>query len=96
MPLGILLTVESAGMIDAEEMGLAMQALGFEASKSEIEKMVREMDKDGDSTVDLEEFMLLMEEKMNSKDGKAELMKGHSRMPPSLSCRQFAHFVSPV
>merc|ERR1712010_55538 len=56
--------------------GLAMRALGFECKDSEIQKMVKEMDKDGDSTVDLEEFMLLMEEKMNSKDGKAEMMKG--------------------
>merc|ERR1712010_159320 len=56
--------------------GLAMRALGFECKDSEIQKMVKEMDKDGDSTVDLEEFMLLMEEKMNSKNGKAELMKG--------------------
>merc|ERR1711934_859434 len=67
---------DGSGMIDAQEMGLAMRALGFECKDSEIQKMVKEMDKDGDSTVDLEEFMMLMEEKMNSKDGKDDLLKG--------------------
>merc|ERR1711881_489593 len=53
-----------------------MKALGFEPKKEEIAKTVKEMDKDGDATVDFEEFCIMMAEKMNQKDGKVELMKG--------------------
>merc|ERR1711865_233402 len=67
---------DGSGMIDAEEMALAMKALGFEFTNDEVTKLIQEMDKDGDATVDLEEFMLMMAEAMNSKDGKKELMKG--------------------
>merc|ERR1712146_850075 len=41
-----------------------MSALGFEPKKSEIAKMVRDMDKDGDASVDLEEFFIMMAEMM--------------------------------
>merc|ERR1711934_76961 len=53
-----------------------MSALGFEPKKSEIKKMVTDMDKDGDTTVDLEEFYIMMAEQMNKKEGKTELLKG--------------------
>merc|ERR1711907_877808 len=53
-----------------------MTALGFNPKKSEIDKIVRDMDKDGDSTIDMEEFFVMLAEKMNQKDGKEELMKG--------------------
>eukprot|EP00658_Telonema_sp_P-2_P056001 TRINITY_DN444_c0_g2_i1.p1 TRINITY_DN444_c0_g2~~TRINITY_DN444_c0_g2_i1.p1 ORF type:complete len:170 (-),score=69.74 TRINITY_DN444_c0_g2_i1:418-927(-) len=69
---------DGSGMIDFTEMKLAMTALGFEVKDSEINKMITDMDKDGDATVDLEEFMMLMVEKMNSKSAKADLMKGFS------------------
>eukprot|EP00656_Telonema_subtile_P001062 TRINITY_DN10507_c0_g1_i2.p1 TRINITY_DN10507_c0_g1~~TRINITY_DN10507_c0_g1_i2.p1 ORF type:complete len:169 (+),score=63.73 TRINITY_DN10507_c0_g1_i2:197-703(+) len=67
---------DGSGMIDATEMRLAMQALGFEVSDSDVGKLIKEMDKDGDATIDLEEFVLLMAEKMSNKDGKADLLKG--------------------
>merc|ERR1711865_751562 len=53
-----------------------MKALGFEPKKEEINKMVKEMDKDGDASVDFEEFCIMMAEKMNQKDGKEEMLKG--------------------
>merc|ERR1712138_190293 len=53
-----------------------MKALGFEPKKEEIAKMVREMDKDGDATVDFEEVCIMLAEKMNQKDGKEEMLKG--------------------
>merc|ERR1712070_74368 len=53
-----------------------MKALGFEPKKEEIAKMVKEMDKDGDATVDFEEFCIMLAEKMNQKDGKEEMLKG--------------------
>merc|ERR1711965_673020 len=71
-----LFDTDGSGAIDSSELCTAMAALGFNPKKSEIDKMVREMDKDGDATIDLEEFMIMLAEKMNSKDGKEEMLKG--------------------
>merc|ERR1711934_841926 len=71
-----LFDTDGSGAIDAAELCTAMAALGFNPKKSEIEKMVREMDKDGDATIDLEEFMIMLATKMNEKDGKEEMLKG--------------------
>ena len=51
-------------MVDASELHTAMTALGFNPKKEEVAKMVKEMDKDGDATVDFEEFCIMMAEKM--------------------------------
>merc|ERR1712193_405916 len=71
-----LFDTDGSGAVDASELHTAMKALGFEPKKEEIAKMVREMDKDGDATVDFEEFCIMLAEKMNQKDGKEELLKG--------------------
>merc|ERR1712010_334427 len=71
-----LFDTDGSGAVDTSELHTAMKALGFEPKKEEIDKMVREMDKDGDATVDLEEFCIMLAEKMNQKDGKEELLKG--------------------
>merc|ERR1712216_606380 len=71
-----LFDTDGSGAVDFTELHTAMKALGFEPKKEEIAKMVKEMDKDGDATVDFAEFCKMMAEKMNQKDGKEELMKG--------------------
>merc|ERR1711959_180831 len=65
-----LFDTDGSGAVDAAELHTAMKALGFEPKKEEIAKMVKEMDKDGDATVDLEEFYVMMAEKMNQKGFK--------------------------
>lgn len=71
-----LFDTDGSGAIDAAELCTAMAALGFNPKRSEIDKMVKEMDKDGDATIDLEEFMIMLAEKMNQQDGKEEMLKG--------------------
>merc|ERR1712216_338084 len=71
-----LFDTDGSGAVDASELHTAMKALGFEPKKEEISKMVKDMDKDGDATVDFEEFCLMLAEKMNQKDGKEEMLKG--------------------
>merc|ERR1711998_783406 len=70
-----LFDTDSGGTIDAQELGTAMTALGFNPKKQEIKKMVDDLDKDSDGTIDFEEFMILMSGKMSEKDAKADMVK---------------------
>ena len=54
----------ATGTIDAKELKVAMRALGFEPKKEEIKKMISDIDKDGDGTIDFNEFLEMMTSKM--------------------------------
>jgi hypothetical protein len=41
-----------------------MRALGFEPKKEEIKKMIADIDKDGSGTIDFNEFLNMMTQKM--------------------------------
>merc|ERR1712006_54675 len=61
-----LFDADNGGTIDIAELGTAMEALGFTPQKGEVQKMVSDMDKDGDGTIDFDEFMQLMGAKVVS------------------------------
>jgi len=52
-----------------------MRALGFEPNKDEIKKMIADIDKDGNGTIDFEEFLAMMTAKMGERDSREEIMK---------------------
>merc|ERR1712022_75993 len=88
-----LFDTDGSGSIDVAELGTAMTALGFKPKKSEIEKIVKEMDKDGDATIDMEEFFQMIATKINEKDGKEEMLKGFSLIDTEGSGKiSFANF----
>ena len=64
-----------AGTIDAKELKVAMRALGFEPKKEEIKKMISDIDKDGNGTIDYQEFLEMMTTKMSEKDSREEILK---------------------
>merc|ERR1712178_17727 len=70
-----LFDTDGSGAIDAKELKVAMQALGFEPSSDEIAKMMADIDVDGNATVELEEFIEMMEGKMSDKDPVEEMKK---------------------
>ena len=41
-----------------------MKALGFEASNQEVMKMIADVDKDGNGTIEFDEFLEMMKKKM--------------------------------
>merc|ERR1719460_1476838 len=59
---------DGSGAIDASELKVAMMALGFEPNDDEIDKMVKDIDADGNATVEFEEFIGMMEGKMRFKN----------------------------
>jgi centrin-1 len=52
-----------------------MRALGFEATKEELRKLVAQVDKDGSGTVDFTEFLGMMTAKMGDRDSREEMIK---------------------
>merc|ERR1711934_56477 len=70
-----LFDTDNSGAIDAKELKIAMQALGFEPSSDEVAKMVRDIDIDGNATVEFGEFIEMMEGKMSNKDPVEEMQK---------------------
>ncbi len=52
-----------------------MRALGFEPKKEEIKKMISDIDKDGNGTIDYQEFLEMMTTKMSEKDSREEILK---------------------
>lgn len=55
-----------SGTIDPKELKAAMQSLGFEAKNQTIYQMIADIDKDGNGTIDFDEFLDMMTAKMVS------------------------------
>merc|ERR1719498_883242 len=52
-----------------------MQSLGFEAKNHTIYQMIADIDKDGNGSIDFEEFLDMMTAKMSDKDTKEDIQK---------------------
>lgn len=66
------------GLIDAHEMKVAMRALGFDARKEEVLRMMDECptkDYNNRSFIDLQSFTDLMTEKFSQRDPRQEMVK---------------------
>jgi Ca2+-binding EF-hand superfamily protein len=55
---------DGSGMIDVHELKEAMKALGFEVSNDDVKAMMKEIDKDNSGTIELDEFLDMMKQKM--------------------------------
>jgi len=70
-----LFDADNSGMIDGTELKTAMEALGFKPKREEIKKMLADIDKDGNGTIEAGEFMELMTAKYSDKDAKDDMIK---------------------
>lgn len=59
-----LFDTDGSGTIDPRELKAAMQSLGFEAKNQTIYQMIADIDKDGNGSIDFEEFLDMMTVKM--------------------------------
>ena len=62
-----LFDTSGSGTIEAKELKVALQALGFEPSRDEIDKLISGVNKDGSENIDFHEFLDVMIAKMNEK-----------------------------
>ncbi|CAF3964583.1 unnamed protein product, partial [Rotaria magnacalcarata] len=70
-----LFDADGTGSIDVKELKVAMRALGFEPKKEEIKKMLGDIQKENASTIDFNDFLQLMSQRMAEKDSKEEILK---------------------
>lgn len=61
-------SILSLGTIDPKELKAAMQSLGFEAKNQTIYQMIADIDKDGNGSIDFDEFLDMMTAKMVSRN----------------------------
>ena len=63
------------GAINNKELGTVMRNLGQNPSEEELKQMIREVDLNGNGTIDFKEFMCLMVKKMKDNDVEEELQE---------------------
>lgn len=69
----LLFDKDSDGMITAAELGVVMRSLGQRPSEMELRNMVHMVDKDGNGTIEFDEFLLMMSKKIHDSDSETEL-----------------------
>merc|ERR550534_613242 len=73
-----LFDTDQSGNIDLRELKAAMQSLGYESKNETIFTMLGELDKDGNASLDFDEFLELMAGKdgtRDDRDGREEIDK---------------------
>ena len=66
---------DNNGKITTKELGTVMRNLGQNPSEEELKQMIREVDLDGNGTIDFKEFMCLMVKRMKDNDSDEELQE---------------------
>jgi Ca2+-binding EF-hand superfamily protein len=66
---------DASGKIQANELRIALRALGFEPTKDELRKMITDVDKKGDGLLDFPQFMEATVKKISEPDTEDEIHK---------------------
>ncbi|KAJ0234499.1 Calmodulin-1 [Hirschfeldia incana] len=61
------------GCITTEELGTVMRSLGQNPTEAELQDMFKEVETDGDGTIDFPEFLILMAKKIKGTDSEEEM-----------------------
>ena len=70
-----LFDTDGSGTIDPKELKAAMQSLGFEAKNQTIYQMIADIDKQGNGTIEFDDFLDMMTAKMSDKDTREDIQK---------------------
>ena len=70
-----LFDTDKSGEIDVAELKKALTQLGIDAKNQTLNKMIADIDKDGNATIDFDEFINMMSAKMSDKDTREDLQK---------------------
>jgi len=67
--------IDNSGAIDVRELKAAIKALGMDVGVEELTKMVSDVDKDGNGTIEFPEFLSMMTAKMSNTATDEEIAK---------------------
>eukprot|EP00055_Hartaetosiga_balthica_P005630 m.16771 g.16771 ORF g.16771 m.16771 type:complete len:168 (-) comp4668_c0_seq1:138-641(-) len=70
-----LFDTDKDGCLDYHELKVAMRALGFDVKKTEVQKIVREYDRDGTGLVSERDFNAVVGDKVLDRNPVEEVMK---------------------
>lgn len=97
-----LFDTNGSGIIDMKDLKVALRALGFEPAKEEIKRLIselnngnssnnrdREKDKEGQVSIDFNDFLEIMTTKMSERDQPEELEKAFILFSQSKSFIEF-------
>merc|ERR1719498_1363100 len=70
-----LFDTEHSGTIDARELKAALRALGFEAKKEDVRRMLSDVGKDPSQPIDFNDFQEMMRGRMPDKNSREEINK---------------------
>ena len=70
-----LFDTDKSGEIDVGELKQALQNLGIDAKNQTLQNMLADIDKNGNATIDFDEFIDMMTAKMSDKDTREDLEK---------------------
>lgn len=70
-----LFDAKGNGSISEQDLGVVMRSLGQNPTEIEIEKMIKEVDVDGNGEIDFSEFVQMMKTQMKNRDTNKELME---------------------
>eukprot|EP00761_Pharyngomonas_kirbyi_P003551 gb/GECH01003555.1/.p1 GENE.gb/GECH01003555.1/~~gb/GECH01003555.1/.p1 ORF type:complete len:193 (+),score=52.87 gb/GECH01003555.1/:1-579(+) len=73
-----LFDTDKDGYIDAQEMKVAMRALGFEVKKEEVLSLIDQTDPDNAGQIGFSDFLEIMTEKIALRDPREEMLKAFS------------------
>jgi len=61
------------GRITEAELGVVMRSLGQKPTETDLRGMVKEVDQDGNGSIEFDEFLLMMARKLKAADGEEEM-----------------------
>ncbi len=70
-----LFDTDESGTIDADELKVAMRAMGFEPKREEVRRMINEADGMGTGSITFEQFLAAMTTRMKTRDPREEAIK---------------------
>ena len=84
-----LFDADSSGAIDVAELTLALKGLGMNLPASEVDELVKSIDKDSNSLIEYEEFEKIVRQRVLQRDSDEEVLQAFklfdldkSGMPP--------------
>lgn len=76
---------DNSGTITTEELGDVMRSLGQNPSEEDLQKMIDDVDQDGDGTIDFPEFLTMLVRSMGDTDSHEEVMEAF-RVSAAAAC----------